>query len=500
MKKIFVAFTLSAALFLVFGCSDKDNEETAQFDQTEECSYNDYKCDNGNSYWCGDYGWNLFQTCTRGCDSETGKCMKNSDNKETDDSDKGPAETNDSDTKQDENSDNTAVPDSDLGNNDDTDETDDDNSDEPDDADKPDDADNSEGGNADTEPENDYDYDNDTDVPLPDEDADADNPENGGDSENPDSDEDTDSGETVNDGRISLGELCTGQTSCYNASAEMTTCPASSSADFYGQDAQYADRCTPQSLTVETISGDSVAADNNTGLMWQQTISTSRTYTWANAQTYCSGSTYAGRSGWRLPTPQEILTIVDNSRQAPALDKTLFPNMPKSDTAYLWTSKAQGTTSNAIAFNPYRGSTYYVSKTAEHYVMCVYGEELPEGSFSTVPTESSEKVVVDSSTGLMWQKNYASKTWQDAFPYCENLNYAGYDDWRLPNKNELASLLNLDKTEAPYSTFPDMPKNRFWSSSTRAGSDFKSAWVVMFAEGYVSGVEKTASYSVRCVR
>lgn len=495
MKEIFIAFALSAALFLMFGCSDEDEEEAAQTDHTEDCSYNDYKCDNGNSYWCGYSGWNLFQTCTDGCDSKTGKCMKNSGGKVTDDSDSDPAETNDSDEKQDENSDNTATTDSDSNIPDDTD---DDNSD------TPDDADDSESGDADTGSENDSD--NDIDDPLPDEDADADNPENDEDSENSNPDEDTDSDEFVNDGRISLGELCTGQTSCYNASAAMTTCPASSSANFYGQDAQHTDKCTPQSLTVETISGDNVVIDNNTGLMWQQTISTSRTYIWANAQTHCSGLTYAGRSGWRLPTPQEILTIVDNSKYATALDKTLFPNMPKSGTDYLWTSKAQGTTSNAIAFNPYRGSTYYVSKTAEHYVMCVYGEELPEGSFSISQTESAEKVVVDSTTGLMWQKNYASGTynWQAALKYCEDLNYAGYDDWRLPNKNELTSLLDLDKTEAPYSTFPDMPKNRFWSSSTRVDSKFESAWVVMFAEGYVSGVSKANAdnntYSVRCVR
>ena len=511
MKKNFVIFAFLAFLFFVTACSDEDEEKT-ETNQTKQCSYNDYKCENGNSYWCGHSGWNLYQPCTGECDSETGKCKKNQEDKETDDSgsdinetpddngtgelggrcypnktcndglvcdidnnicmkDPGNSEDNDLDPDDKEDADNTEITDND------------DVTEEPDD----------------TDPDGDAvsDSDDDIDASTPDENSEVDkDPEADEDSEN--QDEDADSGE---DDPVTLGKICTGQTSCYNASASIT-CPASPDAAFYGQDAQYSGRCTPKSLTVETISGDNVVVDGNTGLMWQQTFPANQTYTWANAKTSCSGLTYAGQTGWRLPTPQEILTIVDNSKYGIALDKTLFPNMPASSTAYLWTSKAQGTTSNAFAFNPYRGSTYYESKTAEHHVMCVYGEELPEGSFATLPAESEEKVVVDSTTGLMWQKNYDSGTynWQAALKHCEDLQYAGYDDWRLPDKNELASLLNLDKSAAPYSNFPDMPKNRFWSSSTRVDSKPENAWVIMFAEGYVSGVEKTVSYSVRCVR
>ena len=30
-----------------------------------------------------------------------------------------------------------------------------------------------------------------------------------------------------------------------------------------------------------------------------------------------------------------------------------------------------------------------------------------------------------------------SKNWNDAIVQCENLDLAGYDDWKLPNINEL---------------------------------------------------------------
>ena len=81
--------------------------------------------------------------------------------------------------------------------------------------------------------------------------------------------------------------------------------------DFFGQDAWYASlgKCAPQSFTVQTISNQKVVLDNNTGLMWQQTIPTDP-YKWDGAVSYCNSLSYAGYSDWRLPTPQELLTIV----------------------------------------------------------------------------------------------------------------------------------------------------------------------------------------------
>ena len=45
-------------------------------------------------------------------------------------------------------------------------------------------------------------------------------------------------------------------------------------------------------------------------------------------------------------------------------------------------------------------------------------------------------IFIDSKTGLMWQDNreaeYLQKDWQGAVTFCEHLQLAGYDDWRLP--------------------------------------------------------------------
>lgn len=120
-------------------------------------------------------------------------------------------------------------------------------------------------------------------------------------------------------------------------------------------------------------------------------------------------------------------------------------------------------------------------------------------------TINGDVIVTDSTTGLIWQKTYVSdKNWLEALDYCKNLTYAGYTDWRLPDKNELASLINYGKRN-PASNFPNMPSNIFWSSSNSIGSS-SNAWIVNFDHGPVSTYGKTNSANgldpiyVRCVR
>ena len=114
-------------------------------------------------------------------------------------------------------------------------------------------------------------------------------------------------------------------------------------------------------------------------------------------------------------------------------------------------------------------------------------------------TVNGDVIVTDTKTGLVWQKTYETgKTWQAALDYCENLTYAGYSDWRLPDKNELASLVNYEKHN-PASDFPDMPSENFWSSSTSV-YDTGRAWNVDFSLGTVRNYYKTVTSYVRCVR
>ena len=306
---------------------------------------------------------------------------------------------------------------------------------------------------------------------------------------------------------LTLGNICTGHGKCYNNDENSEiTCPAEGE-DFFGQDAQYTSKCVAQSFTLGTGAQAGTVIDNNTGLIWEQSPS-SNTYTWDNRATHCNdlnNSNYGGKNNWRVPNPFELLTIVDNTIYNLATNSN-FTNMPTDSSDFLWTSTEYGgDTSLARAFNPYYGwYSYGKSKTDNSYkVLCVGGEEMKSATFSNFKTEtiSGKDVVTDSKTGLMWQKEYffTGLTWQEALFYCENLTYAGYSDWRLPNKNELASLLAPGKSETPYSNFPDMPGDSFWSSSTYVGST-NLAWGVDFYGGMVNDNVKTYTNFVRCVR
>lgn len=114
-------------------------------------------------------------------------------------------------------------------------------------------------------------------------------------------------------------------------------------------------------------------------------------------------------------------------------------------------------------------------------------------------TVSGKVIVKDTETGLEWTKEYATnKTWQQALDYCETLNYGDYSDWRLPNIEELKTLID-DTIYSPASTFPGMPSSLFWSSSSLVNYTYL-AWYVNFGNGYVGSYNKTDNRYARCVR
>ena len=68
--------------------------------------------------------------------------------------------------------------------------------------------------------------------------------------------------------------------------------------------------------------------DAVTGLEWQRTDD-GNTYTSINALAYCEASALDGKFDWRLPNIRELKSIVDFTKEHPAIDpafiKALFP-------------------------------------------------------------------------------------------------------------------------------------------------------------------------------
>jgi len=117
--------------------------------------------------------------------------------------------------------------------------------------------------------------------------------------------------------------------------------------------------------------------------------------------------------------------------------------------------------------------------------------------------DNGDGTVSDTSTGLMWQKATASGTytWKQALAYCENLSLAGHHDWRLPDRNELQSLVDYSRYNPSINTayFPDTVASYYWSSTTNAYYT-GYAWIVRFNFGIVLEYNKTSYYYVRAVR
>lgn len=89
--------------------------------------------------------------------------------------------------------------------------------------------------------------------------------------------------------------------------------------------------------------------DTKTKLTWQRGVPPS-TYTWSDAKAFCAGTTMDG-TDWRLPTRNELLTIVDFSRTNPSIDPTAFPSTPSS---MFWSSSRVAGSSTevwAVDFN-----------------------------------------------------------------------------------------------------------------------------------------------------
>lgn len=282
----------------------------------------------------------------------------------------------------------------------------------------------------------------------------------------------------------------TGQTLCYNDTAEMT-CPQPGE-DFYGQDANYGG-VQPSYAD----GGDGTVADTVTGLTWQKADDGTQR-TWSDAQTYCDGLDLGGRQDWRMPSRRELLSIVDAGRSSPAVNP-VFQCSEATDNYWTATVYA-GDANNRWYVSAYQGDCMNTGVSETLRVRCVRGTALPDSVYS----DNGDATVTDQTTGLMWEKAASSgpMTWKQALAYCQDRTTAGRTDWRLPNKREIEMLID----DTRYS--PAMPPQltevgaTYWASTTYV-EGAASAWYMAALYGYSYADGKSyegVSQYVRCVR
>ncbi|MDD4735639.1 MAG: DUF1566 domain-containing protein [Kiritimatiellae bacterium] len=130
------------------------------------------------------------------------------------------------------------------------------------------------------------------------------------------------------------------------------------------------------------------------------------------------------------------------------------------------------------------------------------GVEWPDPRFTV---QSDTNMVLDNLTGLMWARNGdlpGSSTWNSAIDYCNSLDCGGYDDWRLPNMNELLSLVAYNRYNPAIPSghpFNNVSGVKYWSSTTYP-QNTTYAWCVDFLNGTIQTVAKTSTSKVWPVR
>lgn len=116
--------------------------------------------------------------------------------------------------------------------------------------------------------------------------------------------------------------------------------------------------------------------------------------------------------------------------------------------------------------------------------------------------DTSNDIVTDVTIGLQWQDDTnISKNWEDAINYCEALTLGGKSDWRLPNINELTSLVDDTRRDPSISNvFKNIISNYYLSSTTDVIYN-DNVWIINFGDGDQGYFNKAdRSYYVRCVR
>ena len=126
-----------------------------------------------------------------------------------------------------------------------------------------------------------------------------------------------------------------------------------------------------------------------------------------------------------------------------------------------------------------------------------------DGSYLNIPNAinlsttviAGGDVVIDHTTGLMWTKcsaiagnsidsggcgsAKATYIWQDAYNLCDDLTYAGFDDWKLPTAPEIFSIINFNYDPPnDLSIFPDTITDKYWASTPGNFVGFPVYWFV----------------------
>jgi len=124
-------------------------------------------------------------------------------------------------------------------------------------------------------------------------------------------------------------------------------------------------------FTVLADFGGAAVRDNNTGLVWEKSVSATAV-NWETAGFNCLNKAIGGTFGWRLPSVVEFASLIDPSLSPPFVPTSIFIGVQN----IYWSSTAsRGTTERAwyVAIDTPFAIVRENYKTESSFVWCVRG-------------------------------------------------------------------------------------------------------------------------------
>ena len=296
---------------------------------------------------------------------------------------------------------------------------------------------------------------------------------------------------------------------------------------FYGQDAHY-----ERNPSNYIDNGNGTITDLVTGLMWSQTtdldddgdIDASDKMSYEEAVSSVDNFVLGGFDDWRLPTIKEMYSLILFSGiDVSGYDDTSTDGLtPFIDTNYFEYGYGDTDVNERIIDSQYASSTLYVSTTMngaetmfgvnfadgriKGYGLILFGKDktfyvsFVRGNVDygiNDFTDANDSTIVDNATGLMWPKydNGSGLDWEEALKYSENLNLAGYSDWRLPNAKELQSIVDYSRSPSTTNSAAIDPLFNCTQITNEAGElDYACYWTSTTHVNWSSMAGSAAAY------
>jgi hypothetical protein len=194
--------------------------------------------------------------------------------------------------------------------------------------------------------------------------------------------------------------------------------------------------------------------------------------TWDEAFEAAQSLSIGGYDDWRVPTIKELYSLIDfrgvtgkdEGSSTPYINTDYF-NQPFGDTSagerfidaqtwsstnYVSTTMLGDETVFGVNFidGRIKGYPLYDPRTGSEHKLYVRFVRANENYGNNDFVDNENGTISDLATGLIWQQSDSGegKNWEEALAYCENLELAGLNNWRLPNIKEMQSLVDYERS------------------------------------------------------